>query len=74
MELDTGLLFASRRLMGTQGGDASPHRDLPMLAEQYVRGRLDLNGLISERLPLERINEAITHVREGAVARTVITF
>ncbi|MEV5329975.1 hypothetical protein ACFMQL_22910 [Nonomuraea fastidiosa] len=45
-----------------------------MLAEQYVRGRLDLNGLISERLPLERINEAITHVREGAVARTVITF
>ncbi|MFC4013527.1 alcohol dehydrogenase catalytic domain-containing protein [Nonomuraea purpurea] len=74
MELDTGLLFSSRRLMGTQGGDAAPHRDLPMLAEQYLRGRLDLDGLISERLPLDRINEAVEHVRQGTVAHTVITF
>jgi S-(hydroxymethyl)glutathione dehydrogenase/alcohol dehydrogenase len=74
VELDPGLLFASRRLMGTQGGDSAPHRDLPMLAAQYARGRLDLDGLISERLPLDRINEAVAHVREGAVARTIITF
>ncbi|WP_052423700.1 alcohol dehydrogenase catalytic domain-containing protein [Nonomuraea candida] len=74
MELDTGLLFASRRLMGTQGGDAAPHRDLPMLAGQYLTGRLDLAGLISERLPLDRVNEAVAHVRQGTVARTVITF
>ncbi|MEV4574432.1 alcohol dehydrogenase catalytic domain-containing protein [Nonomuraea jabiensis] len=74
VEVDPGLLFASRRLMGTQGGDAAPHRDLPMLAEQYLRGRLDLDGLISERLPLDRINDAVAHVREGSVARTVITF
>jgi S-(hydroxymethyl)glutathione dehydrogenase/alcohol dehydrogenase len=74
MELDTGLLFSSRRLMGTQGGDAAPHRDLPMLAGQYLRGRLDLGGLISERLPLDQINEAVAHVRQGSVARTVITF
>ncbi|MEV0995391.1 alcohol dehydrogenase catalytic domain-containing protein [Nonomuraea sp. NPDC050202] len=74
MTLDTGLLFASRRLMGTQGGDASPARDLPMLAAQYVRGRLDLDALISERLPLDHLNEAVAHVRQGTVARTVITF
>ncbi|UBU15457.1 alcohol dehydrogenase catalytic domain-containing protein [Nonomuraea gerenzanensis] len=74
MELDTGLLFASRRLMGTQGGDANPGHDLPMLAAQYVRGRLDLDALISERLPLDHLNEAVDHVRQGTVARTVITF
>ncbi|MGW0810034.1 alcohol dehydrogenase catalytic domain-containing protein [Nonomuraea sp. NPDC002799] len=74
LELDTGLLFSSRRLMGTQGGDAAPHRDLPMLAGQYLRGRLDLDGLISERLPLDQINEAVEHVRQGSVARTVIIF
>ncbi|MFC5831065.1 alcohol dehydrogenase catalytic domain-containing protein [Nonomuraea insulae] len=74
MELDTSLLFASRRLMGTQGGDSAPHRDLPMLAAQYERGHLDLNALITERLPLDSINEAVTHVRQGTVARTVITF
>ncbi|MEV4188484.1 alcohol dehydrogenase, partial [Streptosporangium canum] len=63
-----------RRLMGTQGGDAAPLRDLPMLAEQYLRGRLDLDRLVSERVPLEDVNEAIRHVREGAVARSVIVF
>jgi S-(hydroxymethyl)glutathione dehydrogenase/alcohol dehydrogenase len=67
-------LFASRRLMGTQGGDASPRRDLPLLVDLYRRGRLNLDGLVSERLPLDKINDAVQHVREGAVARTVITF
>jgi Zn-dependent alcohol dehydrogenase len=74
LTIEPGLLFASRRLMGTQGGDASPQRDLPMLAEQYLRGRLDLDGLISERLPLDQINQAVDHVRQGTVARSVIVF
>ncbi|WP_157253439.1 alcohol dehydrogenase catalytic domain-containing protein [Nonomuraea typhae] len=73
-EIDPALLFASRRLMGTQGGDSAPHRDLPMLAALAQQGRLDLTGLITERLPLDRVNEAVDHVREGTVARTVITF
>jgi S-(hydroxymethyl)glutathione dehydrogenase/alcohol dehydrogenase len=45
-----------------------------MLAAQYLRGRLDLDGLITERLPLERVNEAVEHARRGTVARTVIVF
>jgi S-(hydroxymethyl)glutathione dehydrogenase/alcohol dehydrogenase len=67
-------LFASRRLMGTQGGDAAPSRDLPLLVDLYRRGRLDLDGLVSERLPLDKINDAVQHVRDGAVARAVIVF
>ncbi|WP_068921875.1 alcohol dehydrogenase catalytic domain-containing protein [Planobispora rosea] len=74
LSIEPGLLFASRRLMGTQGGDAAPLRDLPMLAGQYLRGRLDLDRLVSERVPLEEVNEAVRHVREGAVARSVIVF
>ncbi|GAA0945283.1 alcohol dehydrogenase catalytic domain-containing protein [Nonomuraea longicatena] len=72
VRLDAALLFSSRRLMGTQGGDAAPHRDLPMLAALVRRGRLDPAGLISECLPLERIGDAVAHVRAGRVARTVI--
>ena len=68
------MLFASRRLMGTQGGDAVPGRDLPLLVDLYRRGRLDLDGLVSERLPLDKINDAVQHVRDGAVARAVIVF
>lgn len=74
LEIEPGLLFASRRLMGTQGGDAAPLRDLPMLAEQYLRGRLDLDGLITERVPLAEVNEAVERVRQGTVARSVIIF
>ncbi|WP_101788872.1 alcohol dehydrogenase catalytic domain-containing protein [Nonomuraea indica] len=74
VEIDPALLFSSRRLAGTQGGDAAPRRDLPMLAAQYLRGRLDLDGLITERLPLEQVNEAVEHVRQGSVARAVIVF
>ncbi|MFE3453083.1 alcohol dehydrogenase catalytic domain-containing protein [Nonomuraea sp. NPDC059194] len=74
LTIEPGLLFASRRLMGTQGGDAAPQRDLPMLAAQYLNGRLDLDGLVTERLPLTDIDQAVAHVREGVVARSVIVF
>ncbi|GAA3196170.1 zinc-dependent alcohol dehydrogenase family protein [Actinocorallia longicatena] len=67
-------LFGSRRLMGTQGGDAVPARDLPLLVDLYRRGRLNLDGLVSERVPLEKVNEAVEHVKSGAVARSVIVF
>ncbi|HEX2312690.1 MAG TPA: alcohol dehydrogenase catalytic domain-containing protein [Thermomonospora sp.] len=74
LEIPAGALFASRRLVGTQGGDANPGRDLPLLAELHRQGRLDLASLVSERVPLDRVNEAIEHVRAGAVARSVIVF
>lgn len=67
-------LFGCRRLMGTQGGDAFPDRDLPLLVDLHRQGRLNLEGLVSERIPLDQINEAVTHVRAGAVARSLIVF
>ncbi|WP_231404545.1 zinc-binding dehydrogenase [Actinomadura viridis] len=74
LRIPPGLLFGSRRLMGTQGGDATPARDLPMLVDLYRRGRLDLEGLVSERVPLKDVNEAVARVRTGTVARSVIVF
>jgi S-(hydroxymethyl)glutathione dehydrogenase/alcohol dehydrogenase len=67
-------LFGSRRLLGTQGGDAVPGRDLPLLADLYRLGRLNLADLVSERLPIDEVNDAVAHVRAGAVARSVIVF
>ncbi len=74
LTIDPAALLRSRRLMGCSGGDAAPQRDLPRLAELYTRGRLRLDELVSERLPLERVNEAVAHVRAGSVARSVIVF
>jgi S-(hydroxymethyl)glutathione dehydrogenase/alcohol dehydrogenase len=72
--IDPQTLLGSRRLMGTQGGDAVPARDLPLLADLYRSGRLNLEDLVSERMPLDRINDAIGHVRAGSVARSLIVF
>ena len=72
--LNPQTLFASRRLIGTQGGDALPARDLPTLAALHRAGRLNLADLVSERVPLDAVNEAVAHVRAGRVARSVIVF
>lgn len=74
LELDPALLFASRRLLGTQGGDAAPRRDLPMLVDQYLLGRLNLDVLISEEVPLTELDAAVERVRLGTVARSVVVF
>ena len=37
-------------------------------------GRLDLESLIGQRLPLERVHEAFAAAEAGTVARSVITF
>ena len=48
--------------------------DVPKFVELYRQGRLMLDELVSERLPLDRINEGFDHMRAGAVARCVIVF
>jgi S-(hydroxymethyl)glutathione dehydrogenase/alcohol dehydrogenase len=63
-----------RRLSGTMGGSNIPHRDIPRIVELYRQGRLDLDTLISQRLPLERVHEAFAAAEAGTVARSVITF
>ncbi|WP_123662696.1 alcohol dehydrogenase catalytic domain-containing protein [Actinocorallia herbida] len=74
LDIPTSALFSSRRLMGTQGGDANPARDLPLLVDLYRQGRLNLDSLATERVSLDAVNDAITRVRTGQVARSIITF
>jgi S-(hydroxymethyl)glutathione dehydrogenase/alcohol dehydrogenase len=72
--LDGRSLFSERRLMGTTGGTNVPHRDIPRIVDLYRTGRLDLETLIGQRLPLERVDEAFAAADAGTVARSVITF
>jgi S-(hydroxymethyl)glutathione dehydrogenase/alcohol dehydrogenase len=38
----------------------------------YRQGTLNLDKLVSQRLPLDRVNEAFDALRTGELARTVI--
>ncbi|WP_354683893.1 hypothetical protein [Cupriavidus necator] len=47
--------------------------DMPRLVDFYMSGRLKLDEMISRRLPLSQINDAFDDLREGKVARSVLT-
>lgn len=65
-------LFSDRRLLGCLGGQNVPARDIPRIMSLYEQGSLNLEKLVSQKLPLERVNEAFDALRTGELARTVV--
>jgi S-(hydroxymethyl)glutathione dehydrogenase/alcohol dehydrogenase len=49
-------------------------RDMPRYVEFYLDGKLKLDDMISRRIKLEQINEAFDEMKQGELARSVITF
>jgi S-(hydroxymethyl)glutathione dehydrogenase / alcohol dehydrogenase len=62
------------RIVGSKVGSARPQLDIPRLVDLYRRGRLLLDELITERWPLEQINEAIGAAERGEVLRALVKF
>jgi S-(hydroxymethyl)glutathione dehydrogenase / alcohol dehydrogenase len=74
-EFDPGTLAAwGQRVLGSKMGSSRLALDVPMLVELYQQGRLKLDELISNRYPLERINEAVASTKRGEALRNVIVF
>ena len=59
-------------VLGTHIGASNPPLDIPRLARLLAAGKLDLATLVTHRLPLESINDAISVVRSGQAGRVVI--
>jgi S-(hydroxymethyl)mycothiol dehydrogenase len=55
-------------------GDCLPSRDFPMLIDLYLRGKLDLDGFVSETIGLEDIELAFERMHRGEVLRSVVVF
>lgn len=53
-------------------GDCLPTRDFPMLIDLYLRGRLPLDGFVSETVKLEDVEAAFTKMHHGDVLRSVV--
>jgi len=67
-------LLSGKKLQGAiMGGNRFPV-DIPRLVDFYMRGLLDLDTIIAERIPLEGINEGFDKMKGGASARSVIVF
>lgn len=67
-------LLSGKKLQGAiMGGNRFPV-DIPRLVDFYMSGLLDLDSIISETIPLERINEGFDQMKRGDAARSVIVF
>ena len=48
--------------------------DMPRFIDFYLQGKLHLDKMISGRIRLEQVNEALEQLKTGEVARNVIMF
>jgi S-(hydroxymethyl)glutathione dehydrogenase/alcohol dehydrogenase len=72
IRVDPFAIHFNRRLMGSYGGGTFPDRDIPRYWDWYGCGRLKLDPLITEVVPLDRINEAMESKMAGRPGRSVI--
>jgi S-(hydroxymethyl)glutathione dehydrogenase / alcohol dehydrogenase len=72
--LSAGDLLAGKRVQGgLMGGNRFPV-DIPRLVDFYLRGLLDLDSIIAERIGLDQINHAFDELRKGDATRSVVVF
>ncbi len=67
-------LLWERRLQGSMMGGGSFRTDMPRLIELYFQGRLHLDDWISDRIPLEDINQGFAAMKSGKGMRSIIEF
>jgi S-(hydroxymethyl)glutathione dehydrogenase/alcohol dehydrogenase len=61
-----------RTLSGCVYGNADPHRDIAYLAEQYRAGALDLSSLVTARIGLTEVGDALAAMAAGHGARSLV--
>ncbi len=62
------------RLLGCNYGSCNPAIDFPRILALNDRGHLKLDAMISQRLPLERVDEAFAALMGGDLVRSVVVY
>ncbi|SDL47518.1 Zn-dependent alcohol dehydrogenase [Nonomuraea jiangxiensis] len=66
------LLFEGKRLLSSLYGEADVRRDFPYFAKLHKAGQLDLESMISSRIRLADLNDAVEALRRGEVLRQIV--
>ncbi len=66
--------LSEKRIQGTLMGSNRFPVDMPRLVDFYLQGKLKLDELISQRIKLAQVNEALDELKRGELARSVILF
>ncbi|MEG4111186.1 MULTISPECIES: S-(hydroxymethyl)glutathione dehydrogenase/class III alcohol dehydrogenase [unclassified Microcoleus] len=67
-------LVTGRVWKGTAFGGAKGRTDVPKIVDWYMDGKIDIDSLVTQVMPIEKINEAFDLMHKGEVIRTVLTF
>jgi S-(hydroxymethyl)glutathione dehydrogenase/alcohol dehydrogenase len=62
-----------KRVQGVNFGSTNAKRDIPMYAELYLQGRMNLDDLVSRRISLREVNEGYAALKDGSLTRVVVT-
>lgn len=67
-------LVTGRVWKGSAFGGARGRTDVPKIVDWYMEGKIDIDSLVTHKLPLDRINEAFDLMHSGESIRTVVEF
>ena len=67
-------LLAEKKLQGSNMGSNRFRIDMPRFVDFYLQGKLHLDEMISGRIKLTDVNDALAQLQTGEVARNVIMF
>jgi S-(hydroxymethyl)glutathione dehydrogenase/alcohol dehydrogenase len=68
------LFFNEKTFVGSYYGSADVRSDFARMLNLWKNGRLDLEGMISRKIGIEDVNDAVADLKAGTVIRSVITF
>jgi S-(hydroxymethyl)glutathione dehydrogenase/alcohol dehydrogenase len=67
-------LVTGRVWKGSAFGGARGRTDVPRIVDWYMEGKLEIDPLITHKLPLERINEGFELMERGESIRSVVVY
>ena len=74
IELHGAEFLGEKRIQGSVMGSNRFPVDMPRLVDFYMAGKLKLDEMISQRVKLEQVNDALQELKSGNLARSVIMF
>lgn len=74
IELHGPEFLNEKKMQGSKMGSNRFRTDMPRLIDFYMAGKLKLDEMISQRIHLDQINDAMDELHKGSIARSVIVF
>ena len=67
-------LITGRSWIGTAFGGAKGRTDVPKIVDMYMGGQIEIDSMITHKMPLEDINKAFDLMHDGKSVRSVVVF